>query len=187
MDQLRKIPNVTVYKREEMPERYHYAKAEHRLGDVIVLPNYDGLYLSDVGQCASPRESRDSSLRFLESTVHRSRQSRLGQYVANYAGALPGSGSSVPAADGNSFVEKCRCLSHRLSSSELDRQSTRQCWFVNKFSVDLSQCFGVELQPNRFDTDREQTPINWFFTLLFVSFRTFLPVASVALRLSDGD
>ncbi|CAF0733735.1 unnamed protein product [Adineta ricciae] len=36
---LRRIPNVTVYKREDFPEKYHYAKASHRLGDIIVIPN----------------------------------------------------------------------------------------------------------------------------------------------------
>ncbi|UJR26834.1 hypothetical protein I4U23_008147 [Adineta vaga] len=36
---LHRISNVTVYKREEFPERYHYAKIKHRLGDIIVVPN----------------------------------------------------------------------------------------------------------------------------------------------------
>ena len=30
---------MTVYKREEFPEKYHYAKAVDRLGEIIVLPN----------------------------------------------------------------------------------------------------------------------------------------------------
>ncbi|CAF2632600.1 unnamed protein product [Rotaria sp. Silwood2] len=43
---LRNIPNVTVYKRHEVPGRFHYSKPEHRLGKITVLPNVEGLILS---------------------------------------------------------------------------------------------------------------------------------------------
>ncbi|CAF0874983.1 unnamed protein product [Rotaria sordida] len=43
---LRDIPGVTVYKRDEFPEEYHYAKAIYRLGEIIVVPDNEGLYFS---------------------------------------------------------------------------------------------------------------------------------------------
>ncbi len=42
------IPNVTVYKRDEMPERFHYSKPKHRLGDITVMTNTEGHILSPV-------------------------------------------------------------------------------------------------------------------------------------------
>lgn len=45
---LKKIPDVDVYKREEMPERFHYSNITHRLGDVIVVPKKDGLIFNEV-------------------------------------------------------------------------------------------------------------------------------------------
>lgn len=46
--QLQKIPNVTVYRREDVPERFHYSAATHRLGDVIVLADREGQFFSEV-------------------------------------------------------------------------------------------------------------------------------------------
>ncbi|CAF0903576.1 unnamed protein product [Rotaria sp. Silwood1] len=43
---LRAIPGVTAYKREEFPERYHYSKAIYRLGEIILVPNNEGIYFS---------------------------------------------------------------------------------------------------------------------------------------------
>ena len=45
---LKRIPDVTVYERAKLPERLHYSKPEHRLGDVIALPNDEGHVLSEV-------------------------------------------------------------------------------------------------------------------------------------------
>ncbi|CAF3570846.1 unnamed protein product [Adineta steineri] len=45
-DNLTRIPNVTVYKRDEFPERYHYAKAIHRIGEIIVMPNNVNTFFS---------------------------------------------------------------------------------------------------------------------------------------------
>ncbi|CAF1300421.1 unnamed protein product [Rotaria sp. Silwood1] len=39
IDGLRRIPNVTVYKRHELPKRFHYSKPNHRLGEIFVIPN----------------------------------------------------------------------------------------------------------------------------------------------------
>ncbi|CAM4899115.1 unnamed protein product [Rotaria socialis] len=43
---LSKIPNVTVYKRDEMPERFHYSKPKHRLGELTALTDTEGHILS---------------------------------------------------------------------------------------------------------------------------------------------
>ncbi|CAF1300171.1 unnamed protein product [Rotaria magnacalcarata] len=43
---LSQIPNVTVYKRDEMPERFHYSKPKHRLGELTALTNSEGHILS---------------------------------------------------------------------------------------------------------------------------------------------
>ncbi|CAF4039061.1 unnamed protein product, partial [Rotaria sordida] len=40
------IPNVTVYRRNEIPERFHYSKPKHRLGEITVFPNFEGQILS---------------------------------------------------------------------------------------------------------------------------------------------
>jgi hypothetical protein len=45
---LRRIPNVTVYRREKTPKRFHYSKPAHRLGDITALSNNEGDILSDV-------------------------------------------------------------------------------------------------------------------------------------------
>ncbi|CAF1001780.1 unnamed protein product [Adineta steineri] len=45
-DNLTRIPHVTVYKRDEFPERYHYAKAIHRIGEIIVMPNNVNTFFS---------------------------------------------------------------------------------------------------------------------------------------------
>ncbi|CAF1261505.1 unnamed protein product [Rotaria sp. Silwood1] len=50
---LRNIPNVTVFKRNEIPERYRYSKPEHRLGEITVLPNSEGLILSSATKIKS--------------------------------------------------------------------------------------------------------------------------------------
>jgi hypothetical protein len=42
------IPNVTVYKRDEIPERFHYKNATNRLGEITALANEEGLILSEV-------------------------------------------------------------------------------------------------------------------------------------------
>ncbi|CAF1455374.1 unnamed protein product [Adineta ricciae] len=44
---LSNIPNVTVYKRDEMPERFHYSKPKHRLGELTALPDIEGQILSE--------------------------------------------------------------------------------------------------------------------------------------------
>ncbi|CAF1254910.1 unnamed protein product [Rotaria sordida] len=44
---LSKIPNVTVYKRDEMPERFHYSKPASRLGELTALPDIEGHILSE--------------------------------------------------------------------------------------------------------------------------------------------
>lgn len=31
-----------------MPERFHYSKATHRLGEIFAIPNVEGLILSEV-------------------------------------------------------------------------------------------------------------------------------------------
>jgi hypothetical protein len=49
IDGLRRIPNVTIYKRNELPERFHYSKPEHRLGEVFVIPN-EGVYFFNVSK-----------------------------------------------------------------------------------------------------------------------------------------
>ncbi|CAF3335834.1 unnamed protein product [Rotaria socialis] len=43
---LRLIPGVKAYKREEFPERFHYAKAVNRLGEIIVVPDSEGVVFS---------------------------------------------------------------------------------------------------------------------------------------------
>ncbi|CAF1537915.1 unnamed protein product [Rotaria sp. Silwood1] len=43
---LSNLPNVTVYRRDEIPERFHYSKPGHRLGEITVLPNFEGQILS---------------------------------------------------------------------------------------------------------------------------------------------
>ncbi|CAF4157282.1 unnamed protein product [Rotaria sp. Silwood2] len=43
---LSNLPNVTVYRRDELPERFHYSKLEHRLGEITVLPNSEGQIIS---------------------------------------------------------------------------------------------------------------------------------------------
>ncbi|CAF1267981.1 unnamed protein product [Didymodactylos carnosus] len=43
---LRGIPNVTVFTRETMPERFHYSKQLYRLGEIFVIPNEDGIIFS---------------------------------------------------------------------------------------------------------------------------------------------
>ncbi|CAF4899657.1 unnamed protein product, partial [Rotaria sp. Silwood1] len=43
---LSNIPNVTVYKRDEMPERFHYSKPKHRLGEITALPDVEGHIIS---------------------------------------------------------------------------------------------------------------------------------------------
>ncbi|CAF4411510.1 unnamed protein product, partial [Adineta steineri] len=45
-DNLTRIPHVTVYKRDEFPERYHYSKAIHRIGEIIVMPNNVNTFFS---------------------------------------------------------------------------------------------------------------------------------------------
>ncbi|CAF4384929.1 unnamed protein product [Rotaria sp. Silwood2] len=45
---LSNLPNVTVYRRDELPERFHYSKLEHRLGEITVLPNSEGQIISRV-------------------------------------------------------------------------------------------------------------------------------------------
>ncbi|CAF3673563.1 unnamed protein product [Adineta steineri] len=42
---LKNIPNVTVYKLDEMPERFHYSKPKHRLGNLTAIPD-EGVILS---------------------------------------------------------------------------------------------------------------------------------------------
>jgi len=49
IDGLRRIPNVTVYKRNELPERFHYSKPEYRLGEVFVIPN-EGVFFLNVSK-----------------------------------------------------------------------------------------------------------------------------------------
>ena len=49
MEGLRRIPNVTVYRRSELPERLHYRKPEHRLGEIVALPDIEGHVFSPVG------------------------------------------------------------------------------------------------------------------------------------------
>ncbi|UJR36372.1 hypothetical protein I4U23_029096 [Adineta vaga] len=44
---LSSIPNVTVYKRDEMPERFHYSKPKHRLGEITALSDIEGQILSE--------------------------------------------------------------------------------------------------------------------------------------------
>ncbi|CAF1312841.1 unnamed protein product, partial [Rotaria sp. Silwood1] len=46
IDGLRRIPNVTVYKRNELPQRFHYSKPDHRLGEVFVIPNEGVIFLN---------------------------------------------------------------------------------------------------------------------------------------------
>ncbi len=46
IDSLRRIPNVTVYKRDELPKRFHYSKPNHRLGEVFVIPNEGVMFLN---------------------------------------------------------------------------------------------------------------------------------------------
>jgi hypothetical protein len=46
IDGLRRIPNVTVYKRNELPERFHYSKPDHRLGEIFVIPNEGVMFLN---------------------------------------------------------------------------------------------------------------------------------------------
>ncbi|CAF4674343.1 unnamed protein product, partial [Rotaria sp. Silwood2] len=45
-DGLRRIPGVIVYKREDFPEQYHYSKATSRVGEIIVVPNNEGVLFS---------------------------------------------------------------------------------------------------------------------------------------------
>jgi len=45
---LSNIPNVTVYKRDEIPERFHYSKVKNRLGEIIALSDVEGLIISQV-------------------------------------------------------------------------------------------------------------------------------------------
>jgi hypothetical protein len=45
---LLRIPNATVYKREDFPKEYHYANATSRLGEIIVLPNQDDISFYEV-------------------------------------------------------------------------------------------------------------------------------------------
>ena len=61
MASLNRIPNVTVYKREEMPKRFHYSKPEHRLGEIIALPNNEGHILSEVSESPFCRSSVTAS------------------------------------------------------------------------------------------------------------------------------
>jgi hypothetical protein len=49
IDGLRRIPNVTVYKRNELPEHFHYSKPEYRLGEVFVIPN-EGVFFLNVSK-----------------------------------------------------------------------------------------------------------------------------------------
>jgi len=44
---LSNIPNVTVYKRDEMPERFHYSKPTNRLGELTAMANAEGHILSE--------------------------------------------------------------------------------------------------------------------------------------------
>jgi hypothetical protein len=46
IDRLRQIPNVTVYKRSELPEHFHYSKPDHRLGEIFVIPNEGVMFLN---------------------------------------------------------------------------------------------------------------------------------------------
>lgn len=48
LNDLRRIPGVTAYRLNEFPEKYHYAKAKHRLGEIIVLPDDEGVLFSQV-------------------------------------------------------------------------------------------------------------------------------------------
>ena len=48
MNDLRRIPGVSVYRRDQFPERYHYSKAINRLGEIIVIPNEEGIVFSPV-------------------------------------------------------------------------------------------------------------------------------------------
>lgn len=41
---------MTVYERKDLPERLHYSKAGHRLGDIIVIPDIEGNVFSSVGK-----------------------------------------------------------------------------------------------------------------------------------------
>ncbi|CAF5117765.1 unnamed protein product, partial [Rotaria magnacalcarata] len=50
---LRLIPGVKAYKREEFPERFHYAKAVNRLGEIIVVPDSEGVYFSQATENVS--------------------------------------------------------------------------------------------------------------------------------------
>ncbi|CAF2432949.1 unnamed protein product [Rotaria sp. Silwood2] len=53
---LRRIPGVTVYKRDEFPEKYHYSKAIYRIGEIIVTPNNEGVYFSQATtEISSPK------------------------------------------------------------------------------------------------------------------------------------
>jgi hypothetical protein len=48
LNNLRNISNVTVYKRDEIPERFHYSNVTNRLGEITALPDEEGLILSEV-------------------------------------------------------------------------------------------------------------------------------------------
>ncbi|CAF1471361.1 unnamed protein product [Adineta steineri] len=44
MNDLTRIPNVTIYTRDKLPDRFHYSKPVHRLGDIFVIPNEEGVF-----------------------------------------------------------------------------------------------------------------------------------------------
>ncbi|CAF1489395.1 unnamed protein product [Adineta steineri] len=44
MNDLTRIPNVTIYTRAKLPDRFHYSKPVHRLGDIFVIPNKEGVF-----------------------------------------------------------------------------------------------------------------------------------------------
>ncbi|CAF4516763.1 unnamed protein product, partial [Rotaria sp. Silwood2] len=46
IDGLRRIPNVTVYKRNELPQRFHYSEPDHRPSKVFVIPNEGVMFLN---------------------------------------------------------------------------------------------------------------------------------------------
>ena len=47
---LSRIPDVTVYTRDTLPERFHYSKPVQRLGDIIAIPNEGGVVMSEVSE-----------------------------------------------------------------------------------------------------------------------------------------
>ncbi|CAF1419421.1 unnamed protein product [Adineta steineri] len=44
MNDLTRIPNVTIYTRDKLPDRFHYSKPVHRLGDIFVIPDEEGVF-----------------------------------------------------------------------------------------------------------------------------------------------